>query len=61
MKFALKKPISEAEHPHDSAHTVTDAESDFDKRWIERFGEPRTRVLTVAEFDELWQEMMTFE
>ena len=36
-------------------------ESDFSKRWDEKFGKPTTRVMTVEEFDKWFKEMREFE
>lgn len=61
MKHIPVHHINEDDNYDDSINTSSNEDSDFDRRWVERFGEPQIRVMTVDEFDALWQEMMDFE
>lgn len=46
---------------HSDIKASQDADSTFDERWNNKFGEPSTDVFTVEEFDQFMQEVINFE
>ena len=41
--------------------SFSEKEDDFDRRWKEKFGEPRSHLMTVEDFNEMLKEMIDFE